>query len=71
MMYWRYGPQASPPAYQGGDYWYAHPMMGFVGSNAGWVFSIFCLVTWLLALAVLFALLRWLWFKGDNEKKRR
>lgn len=71
MMYWRYGPQASPPA-DGSYYWYSHPMMGWVGqNNAAWVFGIFWVITWLLVIAVLFALLRWLWKKGDSETKRR
>ena len=72
-MYWRYGPQASPPAgSDNGYYWSGHPMMGWFGnSNASWVVgSVFWLITWLLIIAVLVALVRWLWKKGDSEKRR-
>lgn len=71
MMYWRYGPQASPPVNPDGYLWYGHPMMGFAGGNTMWVFGIIWLITWLLVIAVLVALLRWLWKKGDSQTKRR
>ncbi len=71
MMYWRYGAQATPPAGYNGNFWYGHPMMGWAGNtNLIWVYSFFCLVTWLLVIAVLIALVRWLWKKGDSEKKK-
>lgn len=68
-MFWRYGPQASPQAYPNGGY-YDHPMMGGFGESGYglWFFDIMHLVTWLLVIAVLVALLRWLWKKGDKAK---
>ncbi len=36
-----------------------------------WVHGLLALITWLLVVAVLIALARWLWFKGDHEKKGR
>lgn len=72
MMYWRYGPQATPPP-DSTYYWYSHPMMGWLGNNSGtwFVGIIFCLITWLLIIAVLVALVRWLWKKGDSETKKK
>lgn len=50
-----------------------HPMMLWMGSNSNafWFFGILWLVTWILIIAVLIALLRWLWKKGDPERGRR
>lgn len=72
MMYWKYGSQATPPA-DGNYYWYGHPMMGWFGNNNGLLIagSIFWLVTWLLVIAVLVALVRWLWKKGDSETRKK
>ncbi|MCR4324801.1 MAG: hypothetical protein NUV69_03905 [Candidatus Curtissbacteria bacterium] len=69
-MFFRYSPQASPSAYQSGDYLYGHPMMGWFGANGSgmWFFGIAWLVTWILVIAVLVALVRWLWKKGDKVK---
>ena len=48
-----------------------HPMMWAGGGfGAFWVFGILCIVTWILVIVVLIALARWLWFKGDKERKR-
>ncbi|MEK7580887.1 MAG: hypothetical protein AAB512_01265 [Patescibacteria group bacterium] len=53
-----------------GNYWANHPMMWAWGNGFGfWLGSIFCLISWIVILAVLIALARWLWKKGDNEKK--
>ena len=49
-----------------------HPMMmGWTGTNGIWLFGILWLLTWVLFIAVLFALFRWLWKKGENETRRR
>jgi len=69
MMPWRYGAQATPPAGSDGNFGYGHPMMGFTGAGGAWAFSIIWLITWLLVVAVLIALVRWLWKKGDSNKK--
>lgn len=45
------------------------PMMGgFSGMGMGWMWlgGIFWIVTWGLVVAVLIALLRWLWKKGKK-----
>lgn len=48
-------------------YWGNHPMM-FGTTQPFWVYGVLWLVTWFLVIAVLVALLRWLWNKGDKEK---
>jgi ATP-dependent Zn protease len=72
-------PNVPPPAYQQQPQFYpqaaptaGNPMMGFVGNSQGtmWLASILWFITWLLIIAVLFALLRWLWAKGEENKKR-
>lgn len=64
-------PQAvpyQPQQVQQGVQTYGHPMMMFFGNNPGalWLFGILWIVTWVLFMAVLVALLRWLWKKGDK-----
>lgn len=47
---------------------------GFMGPGMmgyGGVGSVFGLVTWILVIAVLFALARWLWMKGDLQLPRK
>ena len=39
------------------------------GYSVGGVHIILSVVTWIIVLAVLIALARWLWLKGDKEKK--
>lgn len=51
-----------------GGVWANHPMMMGMGTNGIWIYSILSLVTWILIIAVLIALLRWLWKKGDKTK---
>ena len=60
--------QAPPQYYQGTNPTLNHPMMLFMGNSQGalWFASVLWFVTWILAIAVLFALLRWLWKKGDK-----
>lgn len=46
------------------------PMMGWLGDGTGiWFYALLWLVTWILIIAVLVALLRWLWKKGDGIRK--
>ena len=53
------------------NYWANHPMMWGWGNGSGfWIGSILCLITWVVVLAILISLARWLWYKGDREKKR-
>jgi ABC-type uncharacterized transport system permease subunit len=67
------------PAYQQPQQFYPqaapinNPMMAFVGNNQGamWFASILWFVTWILIIAILFALFRWLWAKGDLIKKSK
>lgn len=51
-----------------GGLWANHPMMMGMDTNGIWIYSILSLVTWILVIAVLFALLRWLWKKGDKTR---
>ncbi|MBI3282484.1 hypothetical protein HYZ70_00220 [Candidatus Curtissbacteria bacterium] len=53
-------------------YFRYHSMMGWLGNGTGiWFYGVLWLVTWILIVAVLAALVRWLWKKGDSETKRR
>ncbi len=63
----RYENGAHDKGFNGG-LWATHPMMMGSGTNSVWIFSTLTLVTWILVIAVLIALLRWLWKKGDNER---
>lgn len=49
---------------------YAYPMFA---QNVGflWFHMVLAAITWLVVLAILIALARWLWYKGDREKKGR
>ncbi len=67
------GYQPVPPQYyQGANPAAGHPMMMFLGNSQGalWFASVLWFVTWILIVAVLFALLRWLWRKGEEIKKK-
>jgi ABC-type uncharacterized transport system permease subunit len=57
-----------PQAQQAAPATFQHPMMMFFGNNPGalWLFGILWIITWVLFMAVLVALLRWLWKKGDK-----
>jgi len=61
----RYGTDAAQKGWDDRDW----PMMG--DSRFLTIHMILGAITWLVALAVLVALVRWLWFKGDREKKSR
>lgn len=41
-------------------------MMGNYGTVFGWLFPLLWIITWVLFVAALFALVRWLWKKGDK-----
>ncbi|MEK9146739.1 MAG: hypothetical protein AAB639_00910 [Patescibacteria group bacterium] len=50
-------------------YFRYHPMMGWLGDGAGfWIWGLLWLVTWVLVIAALAALVRWLWKKGDKVR---
>lgn len=50
-------------------YFRYHPMMQWLGDGTGlWLYSLLWLVTWVLVIAVLIALVRWLWKKGDKVR---
>ena len=68
MMRW--GASPLPQGYDDRYLWGHHPMMGWADNNAGvfWVFGLLCIITWILVIAVLIALIRWLWKKGDKVK---
>lgn len=48
---------------------YTYPMFS---QNTGflWLHMILAAITWMVVIALLIALARWLWYKGDREKKR-
>lgn len=64
----RYGNGPLDKDINDGGFWTNHPMMMGMGTNGIWIYSILSLITWILLIAVLFALLRWLWKKGDKTK---
>jgi len=57
--------EISGEATGGGGYY--PMMMGFPGMGSGWLWlgGIFWLATWVLVIAALVALIRWLWKKGE------
>lgn len=64
-------PQQPPAGYSPSYPWGGgHPMMWWFGANpqAAWFFGILWLVTWVLIIAILVAILRWLWKKGDKAR---
>lgn len=72
-------PNVPPPTYQQAPQYYPqaapfanHPMMWFAGNSQGtiWLASILWFLTWILVIAVLAALFRLLWRKGEEFKKR-
>jgi hypothetical protein len=68
----RFGAEATPKITgPNSDLWYGnHPMMWSAGPNSGifWFFGLLWLITWVLIIASLIALIRWLWKKGDKVK---
>lgn len=66
----RYGTDAAQKGNDGQYLWRSHPMMQWMGNNsqAFWIFGILWLISWILVIAVLIALVRWLWKKGDKVK---
>jgi len=66
----RYGKDLDPKDLDG-KYLDWHPMWGNMGTSYLWIHALLALITWILLIAVLFALFRWLWFKGNEENKRR
>ena len=65
----RYGTDAAQRGYDS-RYLGKHPMMFFDGNSQGifWIFGILWLISWILVIAVLIALVRWLWKKGDEVR---
>ena len=61
----RYGTEAAQKNLDD-RYFRYHPMMQWAGGNGLWIYGLLCIVTWILVIAVLIALLRWLWKKGDK-----
>lgn len=66
MMRGYYG--AAGGAAGNGNYAYPTfaPSAGFL-----WFHMILAAITWVVVLALLIALARWFWYKGDREKKTR
>lgn len=52
--------------YPGGCWGMMGPWM--MGYGGGWIGGLVGLFTWILIIAILVALLRWLWKKGSQEK---
>ena len=70
-------PNIPPAGYQQQQYYQqtqtpwtgqGNPMLMFFGNNQGamWLMGLLWIVTWILFAAVLLALFRWLWKKGDK-----
>jgi len=64
--------QAPQQFYQGANPAGSQPMMWLSASNpnTAWLMGILWFVTWILIIAVLVALFRLLWRKGEEAKKR-
>ena len=60
----RYGTDGAQRSLEGR--WANHPM--FANSDFIWIHATLALITWLLVMAILVALLRLLWKKGDKIK---
>lgn len=43
----------------------------YEGYGYGGIHILLCAITWIAFVAVLISLARWLWLKGDKEKKGR
>ena len=58
--------------YQGTNPWSSHPMMWFAGNNQGaaWLMGTLWFITWIMIVAVLVALFRWLWRKGEEARRK-
>lgn len=68
----RFGSESAQRGYADGRYWRNQPMMDWTNNRAGiWLFELAHLVIFILVVAVLIALIRLLWFKGNREKKSR
>lgn len=68
----RYGADSAQKGFEDDRLWANHQMMWAGGNNSFvLVHLVLGLITWLALLALLIALARWLWFKGDKEKKGR
>jgi len=76
MMRW--GASPDPQGYYDDRFWSSRSMMwGGANQNPGkpkpdlwWLHGILAFATWILVIIVLVALARWLWKKGDKEKRR-
>ena len=65
----RYGTESAQKNFDDRYFRFNHPMMEWMGDTTGiWIYSLLCIVTWIIVIAVLIALLRWLWKKGDQIK---
>ena len=68
----RFGSESAQRGYTDEKLWRNYPMMREWGNGSDfWVGSIFCIITWVVILAVLISLTRWLWYTGDKQKKGR
>ncbi len=66
----RFGTDTAEKGLENEKLWRNYPMMWGNDSQAFWgIHVVLALITWVSVLAVLIALARWLWKKGDNEKK--
>ena len=67
----RFGSESAQRGFTDDRVWRNGSMMWANGSNhpAFWLGWIFCIITWASFIAVMIALARWLWFKGNQEKK--
>lgn len=52
-----------------GDEWDRHMIFAGASDSFIWLHSALVFITWLAILAVLIAIARWFWFKGNRERK--
>lgn len=64
----RFGTEAAETGFDDRYFRYHQMMPWFGGGTDIWLSAFLWLVTWILIIAVLVALVRWLWKKGDKVR---
>ena len=67
----RFGEEATRRGFLDERSWGSHQLIWPSSPTMTWVAVFMCVISWLVFLAVLVALARWLWLKGNKERKNR
>lgn len=67
-MMWRFFEATASAGFDQNEFVFGRHMgaFGFTNPAMMWVFGLFWLITWILVIAALAALVRWLWKKGNK-----